>query len=76
MLARPALADVTLPATARFVDAFAAAIASRTESYPGALAAAEFALAADAAERAWAAVPRPATHAPEYRARGVLTAAH
>jgi hypothetical protein len=137
VLARPALADVTLPATARFVDAFAAASALRTESYPGAVAAAEFARAAEAAERAWAAavdaadriraarfapgeralldqtlkllataestpheaerhaayrralarlselrrrtgwaLPRPATHTLEYRARGVLTAAH
>ncbi|WP_297493816.1 hypothetical protein [Pseudonocardia sp.] len=137
MLARPALADVTLPATARFVDAFAAAIALRTENYPGrlgrggvrprcrrrgarlggrggrggpdpgrALRPGERALLDQTlklpataestpheAERhaayrraparlselrrrtGWT-LPRPATHALEYRARGVLTAAH
>lgn len=55
VLARPALCDVTWPATGRFVDAFAEATALHTESYPGPAAAAEFVRAADAAARAWTA---------------------
>jgi hypothetical protein len=55
VLARPALADVTRPPTARFVDEFASACALRTDGYPGAAAAAEFTRAAERAERAWSA---------------------
>jgi hypothetical protein len=55
VLARPALCDVTWPATARFVDAFAEASALHTETYPGAAAAAGFIRAADVAARAWTA---------------------
>jgi hypothetical protein len=55
VLARPALADVTRPPTARFVDEFASACALRTDGFPGAAAAAEFTRAAERAERAWSA---------------------
>lgn len=55
VLARPALSDVSRPATARFVDAFAAATALRTDDYPGEPFAAEFVRAAEAADRAWSA---------------------
>lgn len=55
VLARPALCDVSWPATARFVDAFAEASALHTETYPGPAAAAEFVRAADTAARTWTA---------------------
>ena len=55
-LDRPALADVTEPATARFVDAFAEATATATDAYPGPRGAARSGTAAvDAAERVRAA---------------------
>ncbi|HEX8519529.1 MAG TPA: hypothetical protein VF667_08050 [Pseudonocardia sp.] len=53
VLARPALADVTEPATARFVDAFAEATALATEAYPGPEAGSRFAAAAERAANAW-----------------------
>ena len=74
VLHRPALADVTEPATARFVDAFAEATALLTDGYPGPEAAERFALAADRADRAWRAAVdaadrvRAARFAPEERA--------
>ena len=51
----PALADVTQPATARFVDAFAEANALRTDEFPGAGHAEGFVAAVERAEQAWAA---------------------
>ena len=54
-LDRPALADVTEPATARFVDAFAEATATATDAYPGPTAAERFVQAAERAARAWTA---------------------
>jgi hypothetical protein len=53
VLARPALADVGEPATARFVDAFAEATALSTDAYPGPEAGERFVAAAEHAERAW-----------------------
>jgi hypothetical protein len=53
VLHRPALADVTEPATSRFVDAFAEATALSTDAYPGAEAGERFAEAAERAARAW-----------------------
>jgi hypothetical protein len=53
VLHRPALADVTEPATARFVNAFAEATALATDAYPGPEAGERFAMAAERAERAW-----------------------
>jgi hypothetical protein len=55
VLRLPSLADVTQPATARFVDAFAEAVALDTERFPGAEYAQRFVAAAERAERAWAA---------------------
>ena len=55
VLSRPALADVTQPATARFVDAFAEAVALCTDRFPGPEYAQRFIAAAEHAERAWAA---------------------
>jgi hypothetical protein len=52
-LHRPALADVTEPATARFVDAFAEATALATDAYPGPELGERFVLAAEGADRAW-----------------------
>ncbi len=52
-LHRPALADVTEPATARFVDAFAEATALATDAYPGREAGERFVAAAERADRAW-----------------------
>ena len=52
-LHRPALADVTEPATSRFVDAFAEATALATDAYPGAVAGERFVVAAEGADRAW-----------------------
>ena len=53
VLHRPALADVTEPATSRFVDAFAEATALATDTYPGAAAGERFVQAAEQAERSW-----------------------
>jgi hypothetical protein len=53
VLHRPALADVTEPATSRFVDAFAEATALATDDYPGPAAGERFAVAAERAGRAW-----------------------
>jgi len=53
VLRRPALADVSVPSTARFVDAFAEAQALETDAYPPAEHAASFVSAVDRAERAW-----------------------
>ena len=55
VLERPALADVTEPATARFVDAFAEATALATEAYPGRAAGERFVAAVERAARAWTA---------------------
>jgi hypothetical protein len=55
VLHRPALADVTEPATARFVDAFAEATALATDAYPGPEAGERFVAAAERADRAWTA---------------------
>ena len=49
----PELANTECPATARFVDAFAEAIALATDAYPGAHHAEQFVAAADRAHRAW-----------------------
>jgi hypothetical protein len=51
----PALADVSVPSTARFVDAFAEAQGLETDAYPGPAHAPAFTAAADRAERTWAA---------------------
>jgi len=53
VLHRPALTDVTVASTARFVDAFAEAQALETESYPPGEHGASFVSAVDRAERAW-----------------------
>jgi hypothetical protein len=53
VLRRPELADVTRPATGRFVDAFAEAAALATDEYPGAAHAELFIQAAERAARAW-----------------------
>jgi hypothetical protein len=53
VLHRPALADVSVASTARFVDAFAEAQALETDSFPPAAHAASFVSAVDKAERAW-----------------------
>jgi hypothetical protein len=53
VLHRPALADVTEPATARFVDAFAEATALATDAYPGREAGERFVAVAERADRAW-----------------------
>jgi hypothetical protein len=53
VLHRPALADVTEPATSRFVDAFAEATALATDTYPGRGAGERFVAAAEHAERCW-----------------------
>jgi hypothetical protein len=55
VLRLPALADVTVPSTARFVDAFAEAQALDSDAFPGAAHAERFAAAVDRAERAWTA---------------------
>ena len=55
VLRLPALADVSEPSTARFVDAFAEATALDTEGYPGPEYAQRFLAAVERAERAWAA---------------------
>jgi hypothetical protein len=53
VLHRPALTDVTVGSTARFVDAFAEAQALETDALPPAEHAASFVSAVDRAERAW-----------------------
>jgi len=53
VLRLPALADVTVPSTARFVDAFAEAQALDTDTFPGPEHGAGFVSAVDRAERAW-----------------------
>ncbi|MHA6623616.1 hypothetical protein [Pseudonocardia sp. DLS-67] len=53
VLHRPALADVSVASTARFVDAFAEAQALDTDSFPPAEHARAFVSAVDRAERAW-----------------------
>jgi hypothetical protein len=53
VLRLPALADVTVASTARFVEAFAEAQSLLTEHHPGAAAANRFAAAVAGAEQAW-----------------------
>src|SRR3954454_5449645 len=53
VLRLPALADVAVPSTARFVDALAEAQAVCTEEHPGEPRAARFVAAAEHAEQAW-----------------------
>ena len=53
VLRRPALADVSVASTARFVDAFAEAQALETDACPPAEHAKSFVSAVDRAERAW-----------------------
>jgi hypothetical protein len=53
VLRLPALADVRVPSTARFVDAFAEAQALETDAYPPKEHADSFVSAVDRAERAW-----------------------
>jgi hypothetical protein len=53
VLHRPALSDVSVGSTARFVDAFAEAQALETDSFPPREHAANFGSAVDRAERAW-----------------------
>lgn len=55
VLRLPALSDVTVPSTARFVDAFAEAQALETDAYPGGSHAASFQRAVEGAERCWGA---------------------
>jgi hypothetical protein len=55
VLANPALVDVRQPPTARFVDAFAEAVALATERYPARAFARRFIEAVEREERAWAA---------------------
>ncbi|WP_252435948.1 DUF2786 domain-containing protein [Pseudonocardia humida] len=53
MLRLPVLTDVSVPGTARFVDAFAEAQALLTDHFPGPGTGEAFTEAADAARRAW-----------------------
>ena len=53
VLRLPALSDVSVPSTARFVDAFAEAQALETDAFPGGGHADAFAAAVARAERAW-----------------------
>ena len=53
VLRLPALSDVTVPSTARFVDAFAEAQALETDAFPPPAHAASFVHAVERAERAW-----------------------
>ncbi|MHA6793228.1 hypothetical protein ACVGVM_06865 [Pseudonocardia bannensis] len=53
VLRLPALSDVTVPSTGRFVEAFAEAQALETDSPPAHTHAAAFVAAVDRAERAW-----------------------
>jgi hypothetical protein len=60
VLRRPALADVSVASTARFVDAFAEAQALETDAFPPAEHARSFVSAVDRAERAWRAAAEAA----------------
>jgi hypothetical protein len=53
VLRLPALADVSVPSTGRFVDAFAEAQALDTDAFPGGTHAPAFVAAVDRAERSW-----------------------
>jgi hypothetical protein len=53
VLRLPALSDVTVPSTARFVEAFAEAQALETNAFPPGGHAAKFVAAVERAERAW-----------------------
>ena len=53
VLRLPALADVSVPSTGRFVDAFAEAQALDTDAFPGGTHAPAYVAAVDRAERAW-----------------------
>lgn len=53
VLRRPALSDVSVPSTARFVDAFAEAQSLDTDTHPGAPYDATYAVAVAKARRAW-----------------------
>jgi hypothetical protein len=53
VLHRPALTDVSVGSTARFIDAFAEAQALETDAYPPGEHATSFVTAVDRAERAW-----------------------
>jgi hypothetical protein len=53
VLRLPALSDVTVPSTARFVDAFAEAQALETDAFPPESHAAAFVHAVERAERSW-----------------------
>jgi hypothetical protein len=53
VLRLPALSDVTVPSTGRFVEAFAEAQALETDAFPPAGHAAAFVAAVERAERAW-----------------------
>ncbi|MFP5072260.1 hypothetical protein ACLFMI_21680 [Pseudonocardia nantongensis] len=53
VLRRPALSDVAVPSTARFVDAFAAAQALDTDGYPGEPYGASYVRSVEVARRAW-----------------------
>jgi len=55
VLRLPALADVSVPSTARFVDAFADAQSLATDTHPGAEHAHRFVTAAEHAARSWSA---------------------
>ena len=55
VLATPGLADVRQPPTARFIDAFAEAVALATERYPARAFARRFIEAVEREEQAWAA---------------------
>jgi hypothetical protein len=74
VLRLPALADVAVPSTARFVDAFAEAQALDADTFPGPEHADRFARAVDRAERSWRAAVEAAERirlcglAPEERA--------
>jgi hypothetical protein len=59
---RPDLADVTRPATALFIDAFAEANALATKHYPGTEHAEQFIQAAQRAQRAWQTAVDTARH--------------
>ena len=60
VLRLPALADVSVESTARFVDAFAEAQALDTDVFPGGTHAPAFVTAVDRAERAWGAARQAA----------------
>lgn len=53
VLRLPALSDVSVPSTARFVDAFAEAQALHTDAFPGESPAASYVTAVERAEHAW-----------------------